>query len=249
MPSDRVSPARPPFMVPPAPPLSAAEGELLIQLVFSALRVGFGLESREDFHPPDGLLSLPAGAFVSIYHDDSLRGCLGALLPQEPLWQSIQEIALQAATCDPRFEPLEEEELSALAVEISVLGPLKPVTERSREFVASAIRVGEHGLSLRHRGRSGLLLPQVAEKQGWDALRFLEETCRKAGLDAGAWSEEGAELHGTRSFPACGGQASIPGRSWASTSSMTPGSSPTSPMPPDSVRGMRSWRWGRVRAR
>ncbi len=198
MPSDRVSPARPPFMVPPAPPLSAAEGELLIQLVFSALRVGFGLESREDFHPPDGLLSLPAGAFVSIYHDDSLRGCLGALLPQEPLWQSIQEIALQAATCDPRFEPLEEEELSALAVEISVLGPLKPVTERSREFVASAIRVGEHGLSLRHRGRSGLLLPQVAEKQGWDALRFLEETCRKAGLDAGAWSEEGAELHAFR---------------------------------------------------
>ena len=206
--SDRVSPAQTHFAVPPPPPLGAAEGAILIQLALSALRARFGLEA-EPVSPQGGLLAIQAGAFVSIYHDRSLRGCLGALLPEVPLWRSVQEIALQAATCDPRFEPLEEVELSALAVEISVLGPLARVPERSCEFVASAIRVGEHGLSLRHRGLSGLLLPQVAERQGWDVLQFLGEICRKAGLPAEAWSEDGAELYAFRCI-SFRGEASCP---------------------------------------
>jgi AmmeMemoRadiSam system protein A len=232
--SDRVTPAAALFLVPPPPPLSAAEGTHLIRLAFSALREHFGLADREDSHPPEGLLSQPAGAFVSIYHDGSLRGCLGALRPREPLWQSVKEVALQAATCDPRFEPLGEEELSSLSIEISILGPLEKVIERSPAFVASAIRVGQHGLSLRHRGQSGLLLPQVAEKQGWDAIRFLEETCRKAGLPPGAWSEDGADLsafrcvcfHGASPLPAPpppGGQES------ASAGGGVPSGGPESP--------------------
>jgi len=196
--SDRVTPAAERFLVPPPPPLSVAEGALLIRLAFAALCEHFGLGDRQDSRAPEGLLSRPAGAFVSIYRDGSLRGCLGALRPREPLWQSVREIAVQAATCDPRFQPLGEEELSSLSIEISVLGPLEKVNERSPAFVASAIRVGEHGLSLRHRGQSGILLPQVAEKQGWDAIRFVEETCRKAGLPPEAWSEDGAELSAFR---------------------------------------------------
>ena len=209
--SDRITPAAALFLVPPPLPLSAAEGALLIRLAFSALREHFGLADREDSPPPEGLLSRPAGAFVSIYHDGSLRGCLGALRPREPLWQSVREITQKAATSDPRFEPLREGELSSLSVEISVLGPLEKLIERSPAFIVTAIRVGQHGLSVRHRGQSGLLLPQVAEKQGWDAIRFLEETCRKAGLPPGAWSEDGAEISAFRCVcfhgdgaPSCG---------------------------------------------
>ena len=81
------------------------------------------------------------------------------------------------------------EELPDLYVEISLLGALEPIAPED-------VQLGVHGLVLRHRGRSGLLLPQVPVELDWDRQTFLDHTCVKAGLPAGSWNHPDAELLG-----------------------------------------------------
>jgi AmmeMemoRadiSam system protein A len=92
------------------------------------------------------------------------------------------ETAVAAATQDPRFVSLAAGELTAIDVEISVVSPPLPVTLRE-------IRIGSHGLVVTRGGSRGVLLPQVAAERNWSPERFLEETCRKAGLAVDAWRE------------------------------------------------------------
>ena len=130
------------------------------------------------------------GAFVTLRQraDGELRGCIGTLQPVPGgLPHMVAETARSAALRDPRFPPVEEAEVPGLRLEVSILGPLQPIDP-------AAVEVGVHGLVLRARGRSGLLLPQVPAEHGWDRTTFLEAMCRKAGLPAGAWREPGAEL-------------------------------------------------------
>jgi len=106
----------------------------------------------------------------------------------EPLFRSAADCAIAAAFGDPRFMPLTLGELSHVEFEISVLSPMSPLRD------VSDIEVGRHGLCISKNHSRGLLLPQVATTYGWDRERFLEETCKKAGLRAGEW-KEGAAIH------------------------------------------------------
>jgi AmmeMemoRadiSam system protein A len=118
----------------------------------------------------------PRGLFVTLKKAGQLRGCIGTLSAAGDITRCVARYALLAALEDPRFSPLEERELSECSIEISVLGPPRPI-ERPEE-----IEIGRDGLILEMRGQSGLLLPQVAVEWGFDAERFLEEVARKAGL-------------------------------------------------------------------
>ena len=182
------------FDVPPPPPLSLAEGDLLVRVALASIRGLWSADREAVPLPRAGPLHAPAGAFVTLYRSGSLRGCMGLVSSPDALWQTVDEIALASATRDPRFDPLAEEEYRALTVEISVLGPLARIPERDPGRLAAAIVVGEHGLVVRAGDRSGLLLPQVASRSGWDSPRFLAETCSKAGLRLEDWRREGAEL-------------------------------------------------------
>ena len=133
-------------------------------------------------------LTDPAGAFVSLHAGEDLRGCIGTLQETMPLYRTIQEMAVAAASRDPRFEPVPVDELPALTIEISVLGA------RRRVSGPDDIKVGTHGISLTILGRRGLLLPQVATDHSWDALTFLEHTCEKAGLPPDAWHLRDTEI-------------------------------------------------------
>jgi AmmeMemoRadiSam system protein A len=121
------------------------------------------------------------GAFVSLHAGGELRGCIGALDPTRPLAELIDELAVAAATRDPRISPHEAGELATIHIEISVLTPARAITS------PAAIRVGDHGLVVARGSRRGLLLPQVAVERGWNAETFLHHTCLKAGLDGEAW--------------------------------------------------------------
>ena len=141
---------------------------------------------------PDTLspvLRQPRGAFVTLYKEGRLRGCIGQLTPRCSLAETVSEVAAAAATQDPRFPPVQKHELTALEVEISVLSPLRRVSDISR------IRVGTHGIYIRNGHRSGLLLPQVAEKYDWNRVEFLEQTCGKARLAKDAWKHRGTEIY------------------------------------------------------
>jgi uncharacterized protein len=129
-----------------------------------------------------------AGAFVTLKtKEGELRGCIGFIEPLYPLAETVARAAVAAASGDPRFPPVSEAELGQLEVDISVLGPTQPIDPND-------VRVGTHGLVIQRGGRRGLLLPQVPVEHGWDAERFLDHTCLKAGLPSGAWKEKGTQV-------------------------------------------------------
>ena len=129
-----------------------------------------------------------AGVFVSLYHGEHLRACRGTTGGGQ-LASSVARAASAAATDDTRFEPIMADELPALQLEIHVLHDWEAVPGPASER-ASKLAVPGHGLMLRGRGHTGLLLPAVARKHGFDAVNLLRHTCRKAGLDDEAWQDE-----------------------------------------------------------
>lgn len=134
-------------------------------------------------------LQKPLGAFVSLHKRGELRGCIGMVEGPGPLFKTVKEMAVQAAFADPRFMPLTSGELDELDLEISVLTPLVQIKDPSE------IEVGKHGLVVRRRSHSGLLLPQVATEYGWDRYQFLEWTCRKASLPPDAWKDAETRIY------------------------------------------------------
>jgi uncharacterized protein len=137
-------------------------------------------------------MALPdaSGAFVTVKLRGELRGCLGTLQCVDGLARDVARCAADAASNDPRFAPVSTGELTELALDISVLGPLESIDPRTPH----AIVVGRHGLVVEHGRRRGLLLPQVATEWGWTVDQFLQQTCVKAGLPRDAWQ------HGARVF-------------------------------------------------
>jgi len=128
-----------------------------------------------------------AGAFVTLRKQGELRGCIGHVEPDRPLDVTVARVAVAAAQTDPRFPSVSLDELDAISIEISVLGPLE------RIFGLHDIAIGRHGLVVERAFHRGLLLPQVAVERGWSADVFASQTCVKAGLPPDAW-QRGATL-------------------------------------------------------
>ena len=132
------------------------------------------------------------GVFVTVKRGETLRGCCGQQGQSLRLGQALADSAARTAR-DPRMPPLSLAELPYLNLSVSLLGPLYPIgaSGASRE---QAVQVGKHGLRIRQSVSGGLLLPQVAVEQGWNARQFLDAVCRKAGLPPGAWQSDDAQL-------------------------------------------------------
>ena len=136
-----------------------------------------------------GPLRRHLGAFVTISINNALRGCIGSIVGQEPLYVNVWRMAASAAFSDPRFPPQTLAEWrSDVELDISVLDELTlcPSPE--------AVEVGRHGLVLQYKNQSGVFLPQVPVEQGWDRLAYLEHLCSKAGLPKDSWKQPGARL-------------------------------------------------------
>jgi len=127
------------------------------------------------------------GLFVTITIDMNLRGCIGYVEGVKPIREAVKEMACEAAFHDPRFHPLRREELPLISLEISLLSPLEEVRD------VRTIEVGRHGLVMQRGYHRGLLLPQVATEYGWGREEFLNQTCRKAGMEPYCW-ENGAKV-------------------------------------------------------
>jgi AmmeMemoRadiSam system protein B/AmmeMemoRadiSam system protein A len=141
---------------------------------------------------PDGItkkLKEPYGVFVTINKHGDLRGCIGRIIGDQPLYLSCQQMARAAALEDPRFAPITQGELKDLEIEISILTPLQKL-EKKDDIV-----IGRDGLLIRKGMYSGLLLPQVASEYGWDVDEFLAQTCHKAGLSTDALRSKDTEIY------------------------------------------------------
>lgn len=140
------------------------------------------------FEAPTPTLQEKRGAFVSLHSKGQLRGCIGYVHAIKPLYQTIEDMAIAAAFQDPRFSPLRQDELGELEIELSVLTPMREITD------ISEIEIGKHGLLLIQGNYSGLLLPQVATEYGWSRDEFLGHTCMKAGLPTAAWKDKNTKI-------------------------------------------------------
>jgi AmmeMemoRadiSam system protein A len=158
----------------------------------------FVRQTAEDHLSGGALAVVPAfakevpygGVFTTLRNGERLRGCMGALTAKGPFADMLAEVT-RSALRDPRFsrEAVTIEELPALRIEVSILGPIK-VVSAVEELVA-----GHHGVVVSLGGRSGCFLPQVASERGWSMETFLSECCRqKAGLEATAWRDPAARI-------------------------------------------------------
>ena len=141
-----------------------------------------GTIPRDELH--DEFLTVKRGCFVSLKQNGALRGCIGNFMSNTSLYLLIREMAIAAASKDPRFYPLSTDELPGVKIEISVLSPLRKIDS------IDEISIGEHGIYLEKNFCRGVLLPQVAVEYKWDRLTFLEQTCIKANLNRNDWKED-----------------------------------------------------------
>ncbi|MCF6150087.1 MAG: AmmeMemoRadiSam system protein A [Candidatus Kuenenia sp.] len=132
------------------------------------------------------------GVFVTLKTRGQLRGCIGRFVSDIPLYKLVSEIAISSATEDSRFfdNPITPAELDMLSIELSILSPLKRITD-PLDF-----ELGKHGIYIKKGFQSGCFLPQVAKETGWNKEEFLSHCCSgKAGLPANAWKQDDIEIY------------------------------------------------------
>jgi len=172
--------------------LSPADRAALLSTAREA--ISSSLEGRPARWPACGpALEREFGAFVTLHKSSPhgrrlLRGCIGRMSSELPLYATVRDMAAAAAFEDPRFPPLIDSELERIDIDISVLSPFEPCSPDD-------VIPGTHGVYLTRGFRSGVFLPQVASEQGWDRVELLEQLCVKAGLEGGAYDSPDARLY------------------------------------------------------
>lgn len=138
------------------------------------------IRERRIYHPlaeelTEEMTAARAGAFVSIHEHGELRGCIGTIEPvRKNLAEEIISNAISASTRDPRFEPVSEEELDQLEINVDVLTPPQPISSEAE------LDVRRYGVIVEKGFRRGLLLPDL---EGVDSVAYQVSIAkRKAGI-------------------------------------------------------------------
>jgi len=138
----------------------------------------------------NSFLQEPRGVFVTLYvtgeKEKTLRGCIGTILPVQPLYQAVINNTIAAALHDPRFSPVTEEELPSIVLEINILTLPKKVASYEE------IRLGHDGIIFHLRNRQSVFLPAVPIEFGWSLSQTLSQLALKAGLFTNAWQAQEA---------------------------------------------------------
>lgn len=125
-----------------------------------------------------------AGAFVTLYKKGELRGCIGHIESDIPLYKTIQSLTVSSATKDHRFKSVNQDELREIEIEISVLTPMKKISSIDQ------IEIGRHGIYIKKGYQTGTFLPQVASNTDWTVEEFLGKCARdKAHIGWDGWKD------------------------------------------------------------
>jgi len=185
------------FVLPHAPPetdepiaLSPEARRELLALARRTAAQFLAFETFPSFRTDDPALLQPLGAYVTYERDGALRGCLGRLTGDRPVYLNVQYAAAAAALADPRFPAVTPQELKELTLEITLLHPMRSVESPDE------IQIGRDGVLMRVGENDGaLFLPQVPVEQEWDLEATLVNLCRKAGLPDDAWQRSEARFY------------------------------------------------------
>ena len=170
------------------PSLSPEDLDALFGLADLGVRAGLAGEMAPTVHPDTlpAALREPTGVFVTLEVDGRLNGCIGSVVPAEPLGAAVAELAWRAAFADPRLPPLTPDDYPLLEIKLSLIGPLDPVPAGSESELAANLRPGVDGVLIRWGAANATFLPGVWTKLP-DPVTFLRHLEAKAGLRPGQW--------------------------------------------------------------
>jgi AmmeMemoRadiSam system protein A len=166
------------------------ERKRLLEIARTSIETFLKTNKTLEVTESDPALSQQMGAFVTLHEKGDLRGCIGNLVGRQSLYLTVRDMAVEAAVGDPRFAPVQLQEVKDIDIEISALSPLEKIDSIDK------IQMGTHGVLVVRGNNSGVFLPQVATETGWSKEQFLSELCsQKAGLPANAWKDKNTELY------------------------------------------------------
>ena len=193
--TEQPEPAQPHQQQAAAGELPADQQQYLIELARTTLTQILG---KQDIVEPDHEAIPPAlkeekGCFVTLTINGQLRGCIGHIFPQEPLYLAVMHNAVSAAIRDWRFNPVKLEELDQIEIEISVLTVPHQLDYAGPADLLDRLRPRIDGVVFEYSGRKSTYLPQV-----WDQLpgkeQFLNHLAQKAGLPADTWRKDDVNI-------------------------------------------------------
>ena len=182
--------------------LDAAQRATLLRVAKGAIDHGLRHRAAPDLAKADydsALLDIRS-CFVTLEIEGRLRGCIGGLEATRPLVEDVAQHAHAAAFMDPRFSPVQEDELPRIDIHISILSPNTTMAFTSESDLIAQLRPGIDGLVIALGSKRATFLPSV-----WDSLpnahQFLAHLKQKAGI-AREESVEKAWRYMTESFGA-----------------------------------------------
>lgn len=105
---------------------------------------------------PEEMYRDRAGVFVSIKEEGMLRGCIGTIQAvRTSIAEEIIYNAVSASSKDPRFVPVEPQELDKLTISVDVLGGMEKIDS------PDMLDVKRYGVVVTKGYRRGLLLPNL----------------------------------------------------------------------------------------
>ena len=170
-------------------PLSLEQKKRLIQIARDTIKIYLETGKIQEVVERDSRLLKTEGASVTLQKNGTLRGCIGQIIGQDPLYLTVRDMAVAASTQDPRFKPVVNNEFKDISVEISVLSVPQQIHD------VNEIQMGVYGVIVSRGSQRGVFLPQVATETGWSKEKFLSELCsQKAGLPADAWRDPATKI-------------------------------------------------------
>ncbi len=132
------------------------------------------------------------GAFATLEKNTKdgkeLRGCIGRITTNEPLYKTVAIVTRDTALHDTRFTPVVKEEIPELSLKLSILSVPHPIKSYKN------IILGKHGVILQSNDTSAVFLPEVPLEFKWSLKQMLEELSEKAGLSRDAWKDKKTEF-------------------------------------------------------
>lgn len=163
------------------------DGELAVKIARAIIEKKLG--KKQDIPEGTRQFHSDSGVFVTLntYPSKQLRGCIGYPEPVMALGKAIKDVAVSAATRDPRFPPVTLDEMDSIVIDVTLLTPPEDIDYQDEEDLIRKVKIGRDGLIAKRSFHSGLLLPQVPMEYNWSVEEFLSHTCMKAGLHPEEW--------------------------------------------------------------
>jgi len=151
---------------------------------------------KKKHFPPSEIpveLKKKAGVFVTLTLHQKLKGCIGHIEPIMPIYKGVKKCAYSAAYQDPRFFPVQKQQIKSLKIEISILTKPKRLDYSSAEELLKQLN-HNLGVIIKKGTHSSTFLPQVWKKLP-DKTDFMNQLSLKAGLNPDAWKNNDLQLY------------------------------------------------------